>query len=64
MPPEQTATLFSGGAIWTGSADTDALLVVDGVVRAIGDQAHALAAETSSVVRVDLDGGIEAVDHR
>ncbi len=44
-----TATLFSGGVIWTGSADSDALLVVDGIVRALGDQARALASETSSV---------------
>lgn len=52
-----TATLFSGGVIWTGSADSDALLVVDGIVRALGDQARALASETSSVEKVDLDGG-------
>jgi predicted amidohydrolase YtcJ len=52
-----TATLFTGGVIWTGSADTDAVLVVDGTVRAVGDQAHALASETPSVEQVDLDGG-------
>ena len=52
-----TATLFTGGVLWTGSADTDALLVVDGTVRAAGDQARALAASTPSVTRVDLDGG-------
>lgn len=52
-----TATLFSGGVIWTGSADSDALLVVDGIVRALGDRARALASETSSVEKVDLDGG-------
>ena len=57
MSPEQTATLFSGGAIWTGSADTDALLVVDGVIRAVGDQARTLASEASAVDHVDLDGG-------
>jgi predicted amidohydrolase YtcJ len=57
MPPEQTATLFSGGTIWTGSADTDALLVVDGVIRAVGDQARTLASQTAAVDRVDLDGG-------
>jgi len=52
-----TATLFTGGVIWTGSADTDALLVVDGTVRAVGDQARALASSTPSVEQVDLDGG-------
>jgi len=57
MSPEQTATLFSGGAIWTGSADTDALLIVDGIVRAVGNQARALAAQTATVDHVDLDGG-------
>jgi len=57
MSPEQAATLFSGGAIWTGSADTDALLVVDGVIRAVGDQARTLASEASAVDHVDLDGG-------
>ena len=57
MPPEQTAALFSGGAIWTGGTDTDALLVVDGLVRAVGDQARALAAQAAAVNHVDLDGG-------
>jgi len=49
--------LFTGGVIWTGSADVDALLVADGVVRAVGDQAHLLASTTPSVEHVDLDGG-------
>lgn len=57
MSPEQTAALFSGGVIWTGSADTDALLIVDGVVRAVGDQARTLASQTATVDHVDLDGG-------
>jgi predicted amidohydrolase YtcJ len=57
MPPAQAATLFSGGAIWTGSADTDALLVADGVVRAVGAQARTLASQTDAVDYVDLDGG-------
>ncbi len=58
MSTERTATtLFTGGVIWTGSADVDALLVVDGVVRAAGDQAHGLASGTPSVEHVDLDGG-------
>ena len=49
-----TAVLFTGGVIWTGSAgDTDALLVVDGAVRALGEQARALAAGAEEV---DLDG--------
>jgi predicted amidohydrolase YtcJ len=49
--------LFTGGVIWTGSADVDALLVADGIVRAVGDQARALVSETTSVEHVDLDGG-------
>jgi len=58
MSTRHTATtLFTGGVIWTGSADVDALLVADGVVRAVGDQAHALASETPSAEQVDLDGG-------
>jgi predicted amidohydrolase YtcJ len=47
-----TATLFRGGTIWTGTADTDALLIADGVVQALGEQAQASGAEV-----VDLDGG-------
>lgn len=58
MGTEQTtATLFTGGVIWTGSAHSDALLVVDGTVRAVGDQARALASEHSAPEHVDLDGG-------
>ena len=49
------ATLFSGGTIWTGSHDVDALLVADGVVRAVGEQAR-ISAPTDAVT-VDLDGG-------
>ena len=50
-----TATIFTGGVIWTGSAgDTDALLIVDGAVRALGDQARASAAGADEV---DLSGG-------
>ncbi len=52
-----TATIFTGGVIWTGSAgETDALLVVDGVVRALGTQARAVAADEDAD-EVDLDGG-------
>lgn len=50
-----SATLFTNGVIWTGpGGDTDALLVVDGVVQAVGAEAQAAAqgAET-----VDLQGG-------
>ena len=49
-----TATIFTGGVIWTGSAETDALLVADGVVRALGDEAEATAAGADEV---DLSGG-------
>lgn len=50
-----TATLFTGGTIWTGATgDTDALLVVDGKVHAIGEQARALATDSENL---DLGGG-------
>ena len=50
-----TATIFTGGVIWTGSAgETDALLIVDGAVRALGDQARASAEGADDV---DLGGG-------
>lgn len=50
-----SSTLFCGGTIWTGSGDTHALLVVDGVVRALGDRA--LGAVPPGAEQVDLDGG-------
>lgn len=49
------ATLFSGGAVWTGSRDADALLVSDGVVRAVGDAARDSA--PADAEKVDLAGG-------
>jgi predicted amidohydrolase YtcJ len=50
-----SATLFTGGTIWTGGHDVEAVLVGDGVVRAVGDQAHASAPTGTRIV--DLDGG-------
>ena len=50
-----TATIFTGGSIWTGAADTDAVLVQDGVIRALGRQAR--EAVPAGAVTVDLDGG-------
>ena len=50
------ATLFTGGVIWTGDADADALLVVDGAVRALGERARHESARLSAG-HVDLDGG-------
>lgn len=50
-----SATLFSGGTIWTGSRDVDAVLVSDGVVRAVGEQARVAA--PAEAATVDLDGG-------
>ena len=47
------STLFSGGTIWTDTGTTDALLVADGVVAAVGAQARAGHADD----RVDLGGG-------
>jgi predicted amidohydrolase YtcJ len=49
-----TATLFVGGPIWTGRGDTDALLIDDGVVVAVGDEARR---QGTGAARVDLDGG-------
>ena len=49
------ATLFTGGAVWTGERDSDALLVVDGAVRALGEQARHDVPAGARVV--DLDGG-------
>lgn len=51
---DTAGTLFHGGTIWTPMATpTDALLIADGVVRAIGEQAKAQHADK----QVDLDGG-------
>ncbi|KHO24661.1 amidohydrolase [Mycolicibacterium setense] len=51
--PGKTATLFHGGVIWTPTTTTDALLVADGVVRAVGDDALASAVDR----KIDLEGG-------
>jgi len=48
--------LFTGGVIWTGEQDSDALFVDDGVVRALGDEAREQAS-APGVEQVDLDGG-------
>ncbi len=50
------STYFHGGTIWTGvdGRTTDALLVVDGGVKALGGRAQALA---TGAENVDLDGG-------
>lgn len=47
-------TLFTGGIVWTGVGDTDAVLVVNGTVVATGAKA---IAEGASAQRIDLDGG-------
>jgi predicted amidohydrolase YtcJ len=49
------ATIFRNGTIWTGTSApvADALLVVDGAVAAVGDEATAHSADEE----VDLDGG-------
>ncbi len=49
-----SATLFTGGVVWTGTADTDALLVVDGMVAAVGEDARSEGAQAETV---DLGGG-------
>ena len=47
--------LFTGGTIWTGSRDADALLVSDGVVHAVGDEARDIVPPGAE--KVDLGGG-------
>jgi predicted amidohydrolase YtcJ len=49
-----SATLFTGGVVWTGDTDTDAVLVVDGVVTALGDDARTQGAQAETV---DLANG-------
>jgi hypothetical protein len=52
-----SATLFTGAVVWTGTgSESDALLVTDGAVRALGEQARELASGLDCD-RVDLDGG-------
>lgn len=52
-----SSTLFTGGVVWTGAGqESDALLVIDGVVRALGAHARELAAD-ADCEHVDLDGG-------
>ena len=52
-----SATLFTGAVVWTGTgSESDALLVTDGAVRALGEQARELASGLDCE-RVDLDGG-------
>ena len=53
-----TSTLFTGGTIWTGESDTDAVLVSGGTVRAIGAQARDETASEPAAVTVDLEGGL------
>jgi predicted amidohydrolase YtcJ len=54
--PRVSSTFFRGGTIWTGvnGQTTDAVLVVDGVVQALGKAAHAQATGAEDV---DLGGG-------
>ncbi len=55
MIEQPASTLFAGGTVWTGSADTDAVLVSGGVIRAMGEQARQAAG--SDTATVDLHGG-------
>jgi len=50
------STLFGGGIVWTGieGQTTDALLVTDGVIAAVGDRARELGTDAETI---DLDGG-------
>lgn len=52
-------TLFHNGTVWADGSrpTTDALLVDDGVITAVGSDAHQRADEAGDVERVDLEGG-------
>jgi predicted amidohydrolase YtcJ len=54
-----TSTVFRNGTIWTGTAEprTDVLLVVDGVIAGLGEDAVRLAADRHDTTEVDLAGG-------
>ena len=52
----QESMLFTGGTIWTGSADSDALLVIDGAIHSLGEQARHSA--PADVPVIDLAGGV------
>ena len=54
--PRVPSTFFRGGTIWTGvnGQTTDALLVADGAVRAVGEAAQSQA---EGAEEVDLGGG-------
>ena len=47
--PMVVATVFHNGAIWTGTPDqtTDAVLVVDGVIEALGEPARRAASDAA-----------------
>ena len=57
--PMVTSTVFRNGAIWTGAAEpsSDALLVVDGVIAGVGEDAVGQAAGRPGTTEVDLAGG-------
>ena len=50
-------TLFTGGTVWTGSNDTEAVLVSHGSVQAVGEQACREASADPPADVVDLGGG-------
>lgn len=51
-------TLFRNGTVWTGTAtESDALLITDDLVTAVGQEARDLTVGHADVVEVDLDGG-------
>jgi predicted amidohydrolase YtcJ len=54
-----TATVFRNGTIWTGTSEptTDALLVVDGIIVGLGENAVGPAADRHGATEVDLEGG-------
>lgn len=52
--PSMTGILFTGGDIWTGVCETDAVLVLDGVVIATGEQARRRGSDAKCV---DLQAG-------
>lgn len=54
-----SATLFEGGRIWTDRpSDSDALLITDGMITALGDTAREIADTLPNVELVNLNGGV------
>jgi predicted amidohydrolase YtcJ len=53
-----SATVFRGGRVWTGEGFAEALLVEDGRVAAVGEEASVRRRTPTGAERVDLAGGL------